>query len=338
MPVHEPIETLFALSKRDKLNLQQRRRIHGKKLQYETSADAQSSLSSGWVVSRFGNKADVYLSADRQVTRCFLRRHLGHPVSGDRVLVSQQQNNYCIEKLLPRQSVITRPSQHGGVKPIAANISHVLIVVAPLPEFSSALLDRYLVAVENSGLNCSIVLNKCDLDDEISKQAIDSQLQIYPELGYEVIRASCNTGQGIAAIQNVLIQNNSVLVGQSGVGKTSLINQLFPEQQEKTNQVAAHSKLGKHTTTRSKLFFMPDNEHFVIDSPGVREFALWHLTEADIVSGFREFKRYLGSCRFRDCNHQNTPGCALEQAAKEGAIAPQRWENFQRIRQSLKVG
>jgi len=330
------------LAKRDKLTHRQKRQVARKQQQrLKSKADLSelgdlSAPKEGLLSSRYGEQADVICLENHQKYRCYLRQNLGAPVPGDRVQFRVSENGPgIVEVLQERSSELSRPAQHQGVKPIVANIDCVFIVIAPLPDFSSALLDRYLVAVENAGLKPIIVANKWDLTEEIDSQNIEPQLTIYSKLGYQLIKVSAQTDQGVSELMELASNNHSILVGQSGVGKSSLINRLFPTQESVVNKVSENSRLGQHTTTASSLFLFENSEGFIVDSPGVREFGLWHMEQEQIAKGFIEFLPLIGSCKFRDCKHQKEPGCKFVKAVEEGKIAAQRWDNYCKILDSL---
>ncbi len=326
------------MAKRDKLTQKQKRQVarkHSQRLRAEESTSRLSDLSppkEGLLVSRYGNQADVVDIADMQKYRCHLRQNLGAPVPGDQVNFRLDSNNHgIVEAIHQRQSILQRPAQHQGVKPIVANISRIFIVVAPLPDFSATLLDRYLVAVTDANIAATIVINKWDLVDEIKQQNIESQLSIYQNLDYPIIKVSSETGLGIDTLKDSAINQKSILVGQSGVGKSSIINCLFPTQKRQVNVISQNSRLGQHTTTSSLLFLFEQRSGFIIDSPGVREFGLWHMDQPTIADGFIEFADYLGTCKFRDCKHVNEPGCEIISAVKQQKINHQRWRNYCKI-------
>ena len=330
------------MAKRDKLTQRQKRQIarsQKQKLAKEQELVELGDLSppqKGLLSSRYGEQADVISLDDRQTYRCYLRQNLGAPVPGDQVQFRLSNNGQgVVEAILSRKSELTRPAQHQGVKPVVANIDNVFIVIAPLPDFSSTLLDRYLVAVESAGLKPIIVANKWDLEDEIATQEIEEQLEIYARLNYPLIKLSAKTNLGVASLMEHAEECHSILVGQSGVGKSSLINRLFPSQESLVNQVSENSRLGQHTTTASRLFLFENCEGFIVDSPGVREFGLWHMEQEDIAEGFIEFRDYIGGCRFRDCKHRNEPGCEIINAVKSDKISEQRWVNYCKILDSL---
>jgi len=226
------------LPKRDKLTEKQKRQVAKKKHQRLSQQDKPTDLNqlghlselihTGLVISRFGEQADIINLSDQKTYRCYLRQNLGSLVPGDQVSFRLLDNHTSdtiqgvIEVRKERISLLQRPSAHQGLKPIVANIDQVFVVVAPLPDFSSVLLDRYLVAIENAGIDIKIIINKSDLCDEISAQKIESQLLIYKQLGYSCSWVSSQTSEGIDEIKAMAINNKSILVGQSGVGKSSI--------------------------------------------------------------------------------------------------------------------
>lgn len=300
--------------------------------------DQLGEAQNGVVISRFGQHADIE-GDDHEIYRCNIRRSINSLVCGDKVIwrlgkEEQHKINGIVEAVEERISMLSRPDVYDGVKPIAANISQILIVSSVLPAFNADIIDRYLVAAEQTGITPVIVLNKIDLLNEQNTTEIEEHLSIYRDIGYQIIYASNETSEGIEAIKQQLNQHTSIFVGQSGVGKSTLTNSLMPELNVLTKIVSENSGLGQHTTTVARLYHFNEGGN-LIDSPGIREFGLWHLTPQQVCHGFIEFQDYLGYCKFRDCKHQNDPGCALIAAGKENKIHPKRLASFQRILGSL---
>jgi len=284
--------------------------------------------------------ADVE-AADGTQHRCNIRRTLRSLVTGDRVVRRPGVGTHAgvkgiVEAVHERTSVLNRPDIYDGVKPIAANIDQIVIVSAILPELSLNMIDRYLVACETLEVEPLIVLNKIDLLDAEARKHVDGMMDIYRHIGYRVLEVSSQTREGMEAFEQALVDRISIFAGQSGVGKSSLLNALLPpsDKQILVNQVSDVSGLGQHTTTAARLYHFQHGGD-VIDSPGVREFGLWHLEPEQVTQAYVEFRDYLGGCKFRDCRHDTDPGCAIRGAMEKGDIAKERFENYHRILESM---
>lgn len=284
----------------------------------------------GLVISHFGTQVEVE-SLTGHPHRCHFRSNMETLVTGDRVIWQPDAATGAgvVTALLPRRSLLSRPDAYQKVKPVAANIDLILIVFAPLPVPSAGLIDRYLVACEASRIPALLVLNKSDLIDAENRPRLEQWLEEYARLGYEHLIVCC---QGDLHDLRARIRGRTVaLVGQSGVGKSSLVNALLPDAGQKVNDISANSLLGQHTTTNSRLFHLDHDGGALIDSPGIREFGLWHLDEERIRDGFVECRELYGTCRFRNCRHDSEPGCALKAAIAEGRLLPRRYESLQRL-------
>jgi len=230
-----------------------------------------------------------------------------------------------IERIAPRRSLLHR-SDAFREKLIAANVTQIIVVVAAEPSFSDELLARCLVAAYDQKLDVLIVLNKCDLAEAAA--AARQRLIPYTAIGYRVLELSAK--QDVAQLRPFLAGHTSVLVGQSGMGKSTLINALLPDAQAATREISSALDSGKHTTTHARLYRL-DETSSLIDCPGVQAFGLHHLSFGGIEQGFVEFAQYLGQCRFRDCHHTHEPGCALREAVAAGKIDARRLELFRQI-------
>lgn len=330
------------MSKR-KLTQNQQRRIksnHHKKIskpELEWQDDMLGEVQQGVVITRHAKHADVE-TTQGEIYRCNLRRTLKNVVVGDQVswrLGSEQLQGISgvIEAIYPRKNELSRPDYYDGIKVMASNIDQIIIVSAVLPTLSLNIIDRYLVICEMAKIPALIVLNKIDLLSPEERIEVQKQLALYESIGYETLCLSADTGENMDKLDQYLAKGTSIFVGQSGVGKSSLINQLLPEVKAQTGVVSDVSGLGQHTTTASRLYHLPQGGN-LIDSPGIREFGLWHLEPEQITQGYREFQTVLGTCKFRDCKHKTDPGCALREAVEEGKISPIRFENYHRLIES----
>lgn len=332
---------------KNKLSKGQQRRVqanHQRRLQPSQGVDWDDSLlgppQEGVVISRFGKHADVE-AADGRIHRCNLRRTLKSVVTGDRVVWRPGNEattgiKGIIEAIHPRASVLTRPDFYDGVKPIAANMDQIVIVSAILPELSVNIIDRYLVACETLEVEPLIVLNKIDLLAAQERAWVDETMEVYRRIGYRVLMVSSQTREGMEALENALTERVSIFAGQSGVGKSSLLNALLPPEHTQilVNTVSDNSGLGQHTTTAARMYHFKHGGQ-LIDSPGVREFGLWHLEADQVTQGFVEFRAYLGGCKFRDCRHDTDPGCAIRAAVEKNEISAVRFENYHQILDSM---
>ncbi len=290
----------------------------------------------GVIVTHFGTQVDVECEPG-QSQRCHIRANLEGMVTGDRVIWRAGEPTGVVVARLERSSVLSRPDPYGKIKPVAANIDQIILVIASLPEPHANLIDRYLVAAETVGIEPVILLNKTDLleDNPERREHIKQLLGVYPALGYRVLRTSVSSDTGMGAFLAELRDRTSVFVGQSGVGKTSLINTLLPGVDLRVSAVSHSTNKGVHTTTTARLFHLPTGG-ILIDSPGIREFGLWHMTRQQIEAGFREFHPFLGRCKFRDCKHDREPQCAILGAVELGAISKRRLTSYRQMVDSLE--
>lgn len=264
---------------------------------------------------------------------CKFRRAVGRPCCGDRVrLARADAESLVVEEILPRANEFVRADGQGRRHVVAANLDRVLVVIAPRPLPSKDLLDRYLVAVHSLGIEPVIVHNKTDLPVAAGEAGAQTfaRLGHYADLGYRVVRTSCKTEPGVGELEAVTASGTSILVGQSGVGKSSLARRLLPDLEIQVGELSRVTGKGTHTTTTTILYTLPGGGH-LIDSPGVWEYGLWRLEDAEIAAGYREFRPWLGECRFSDCRHLSEPGCAVKRAVEDGAIAPWRYRSYTRL-------
>ena len=315
------------MSKR-RINKQQSARIEKIQQTYQTDKEHNEDLYDGLVITRFSRHVEVEDNTGQHI-RCSIRPNLETLVAGDRVIWQNEGTNQgVVVSLYPRSSVLAKPTSMGQVKPVAANITQLIIVIAPKPEISWPLLDSYLVMAETLRLHAVILLNKTDLPCETLKEHIIAD---YQKLNYPIIFTNKNSVEGLNQLKEALNQQISVFVGQSGVGKSSLISAVLPHEENiATGELSEISELGRHTTSNSRYYHLPSGGA-LIDSPGVREFSLWHIDANDIAYGYYEFKPYLSQCKFRNCTHKDTPHCAIIKAVHEGAISVKRYESFLKL-------
>jgi ribosome biogenesis GTPase len=279
----------------------------------------------GRVVAAHGRQYVVELDDGSQLP-CFPRGKKSEVACGDRVDIARTSDDQgVIEAIQPRSSLLYR-SNEIKQKLIAANVDQLVIVVATEPAFSDELVTRALLAAESEEIDVLIVLNKCDLSDKLP--AARERLGVFAGLGYRIVELSAR--DHAEDLRPELAGKTSVLVGQSGMGKSTLVNALVPAANAATREISQALDSGKHTTTHATLYHL-DEASELIDSPGLQEFGLGHLDRQEIEHAFREFRPYLGQCRFRDCRHNREPDCALNAALGEGKIDERRFAVYHRI-------
>ncbi len=298
----------------------------------------------GLVIAHYGTQVDIQgysQGIHTPAKRCHMRSNLGSLVTGDRVIWRDSEPTGVVVAVLERSSALSRPDPHGDMKTVAANIDNILVVIAPLPRPHSFLVDRYLVAAEAIGIKPVIVINKIDLVDDNNRHIIEDLAKQYQDLGYQVISASTTQGDGLNDLTNFLKHKVTVFVGQSGVGKSSLINRLLPGKELRVGALSEATQRGTHTTTTAQLYHCPEvdgeNGGSLIDSPGIREFGLWHMDPEQILEGFIEFRGYIGQCKFRDCRHKQEPGCAILAAYETGKISERRMNSYLSLRENSEA-
>jgi ribosome biogenesis GTPase len=279
-----------------------------------------------------------YVQTKRRVIDCSLRGRLKKERArsdlvavGDRVRWStSEEGQGLIEEVLPRHSVLSRtppPPRAQIEQVIVANPDQVLIVFSPYnPPLNPLMLDRYLVACEAVQLPFIIVLNKADLLEE----GEEDPLGVYRRIGYDVCYTSTVTGQGLDELKQLLRSRISVLTGPSGVGKSSLLNALWPALELSVGEISMAHDRGRHTTVVPYLL-NPEDDTYVADTPGLRQFRFWDIDPEQLDAFFPEMRSYLGHCRFSPCTHTHEPDCAVREAMERGKIDPLRFESYLRM-------
>ncbi len=286
----------------------------------EDNQDLNTEIQTGLVITRYGQRLLVENNAG-ELVQCTARRNIALSVAGDQVIFQTTDNDQgVIIALLERDNILKRSN-----KLIAANIDELCLVVAIEPHYQFDLIDRYLIIAEKYSLPIRIIVNKIELSNN-TKQ-LQNDFAMYKEIGYPVSYLSVKTKVGVEALKAQLDNKTQLFLGQSGVGKSSLINALIPTLNLRINEISSKSKLGKHTTTNTTLYHIPSGGD-LIDSPGVREFHLDTLSKQEISNGFKEFKPFVSQCKFRNCAHINEPNCGIKNALEVGDIHPKRYASY----------
>jgi ribosome biogenesis GTPase len=269
--------------------------------------------------------------AGQSKLQCVTRGKKTNVAVGDLVkLQPTSENQAVIEAITERKTLLYRSDQYKS-KLLAANVTQLFIVVATEPGFADDLVSRALVAAQAAGITARIILNKIDVVESLEKTR--QRLAMYASLGYPVLELSAKAAPEAAhaALMPLLQGQSTILIGQSGMGKSSLINLLVPDADIATREISAALDTGKHTTTFTRLYRM-DAATTIIDSPGFQEFGLHHLSEGMLERAFPEFAPYLGKCKFYNCHHINEPECTVLGAIKTGEIAPLRHALYAQLR------
>jgi len=278
------------------------------------------------VLAGHGRRFVVETSDGTRLT-CLTASRALQPVCGDRLRVDPGEA--LIRELLPRRSLFSKADARGKPRPVAANLDRVLVTLAVEPAVELFLLDKYLASIAGMGIEAAIIFNKTDLPGD-TPTPIRQQLGYYRGIGYPVFDASTRSGSGLDTLKTALAGGMSLLVGQSGVGKSSLLNALVPDARRRIDELSTATGEGKHTTTVTTLHALPGGGA-LLDSPGVRDLALSVVAPRDVARLFIEFTRHASDCRFPDCSHEKEPGCAVQAATKQGEILESRYGNYLKL-------
>ncbi len=291
-------------------------------------------MNKAQVIKQLGKQFLIEDNSQRYIA--FARKKATKAVCGDWVEYHQDKQQVIIDRVLPRSNVLSRSGFRQQVKPIAANLSQICIVSAPFPGIHSEMIDRYIIAAVKLSLNTILVFNKMDLLDKSNEQKkiLEDLIPVYQKLEIPVLSTSTQAAESIAPLLALLENQTSIFAGESGVGKSSLIQKILPELDLKIGNLSENTQLGKHTTTHSELFHLPTGGK-VIDSPGVRSFDVSHFEKEDIHRGFKEIYQLSQYCQYNNCTHIAEPAnkCAVKQALEENKVAASRYHNYQKIYQ-----
>jgi len=270
----------------------------------------------------------IYNCSVRRVVRTLARDTRNAVVAGDRVLFQPlDEDEGVIERVEPRQSLVSRGSgQFEHV--IVANVDQLVIVASAAdPPLKPGLVDRFLASAARGNVRPIIAINKADLADIVQLQPV---IGLYAQLGYEILLTSATIGGGVDRLRSLLAGSETAFAGQSGVGKTSLLNAIQPGLGRQTSEVSAESRKGRHTTRVTELIPLAGGG-WVVDTPGVRQMELWDVIPEEVEAYFVEFRPFIAGCRFPDCTHTHESGCRVKRAVAEGMISTLRYESYLRM-------
>ncbi len=282
---------------------------------------------SATVTATFSRRMRLRLDDGREVDARIKGKRI-KPVCGDIVDAEpiDNESDWLITNIAERRNELTRPNMRGQVEVLAANLDYLVVVAAAEPKADWFIVDRYLCAAEIMGIDACVVFNKSDLGTSSARYELDT----YFDIGYDVVACSALTGEGLDNVRKLLATHCAIIVGQSGVGKSSIINSLLGDEVQKTSEISDKSREGRHTTVNSAMIALPGGG-WLIDSPGVRDYAPALESSTIASQGFREIREAAQECRFANCRHLREPGCAVKDRSETGAISPRRYESYKRI-------
>ncbi len=281
------------------------------------------------VVATYSRRMRLRLDTGNEVASRIKGKRL-RPVCGDRVMAEKIDNetDWLITRIEDRRNVLTRPNLRGSVETLAANIDALLIVAAVAPLTDWFIVDRYIAAAELMQADPVVIFNKIDLLDGENPDI--AELDEYRQAEIDVIVCSAASGAGMRAVSECTAGRTSIVVGQSGVGKSSLINTLIGDEEQKTAGISEKTGEGRHTTVNSVMIYL-NNSGQIVDSPGVRDFSPALVTDTEAAAGFREVASAAQHCRFANCLHLREPGCAVKAAVTSRKISERRYESYRRL-------
>lgn len=284
---------------------------------------------SATVIATYSRRMRLRLASGKEVDARIKGKRI-KPVCGDRVIAEAIVNepDWLITAITERDNELTRPNMRGQVEILAANLDYLIAVAAAEPKADWFIVDRYLCAAELMNISAAVVFNKIDLDTDASSTA--AELANYARIGYDVVQCSAKQGDGTADIEQLLKGRFAIIVGQSGVGKSSIINHLVGDATQRTSAVSDKTGEGRHTTVNSVVIPLPGGGS-VIDSPGVRDYAPALESSSIAAKGFREITAAAQHCKFANCRHLREPGCAVKAGVEDETISARRYESYKRI-------
>ena len=277
------------------------------------------------------NTAWVFNTETAETSQAFFSRKL-KPICGDYVELEDTGTELKIQSICERTNTFDRADRKGQPQHIAANIDQMVIVLAVEPAPTRDIINRYLIAAELNHLQAVLIFNKSDLDSDV----FDEDIERYKSLSYPTIKCSTKNVASLSAVNDIFLNKTSIIVGQSGVGKSSLSQFILQDDSLKTGKLSQKTGKGAHTTSVTQLYPLNEPNSYLIDSPGVWEYGLWLMSALELAQGFIEFQAYAGQCKFSNCTHTHEPGCVIQQAVEAGDIMPERYASYLRIVDSMK--
>jgi len=283
------------------------------------------------VIANFGTAVAVQEPQTQSVEQAVPLSRIPLLVAGDQVRTERESGGSLrVTELLTRHSVLERADRRGQLKPLAANLSHLAIVSAIKPGFDKLLIDQFCVAAQRAGVHAMVIINKSDLLSDEERASVDKWLSTYRSIGYPAVLVNTVDDTALQLLLDELAGRSLVLVGASGVGKSSIVKRLLPDIDVRVGAISAATGFGAHTTSVTCWYELP-NDAAIIDSPGVRQFSVAHLTPNDVRKGFHEITDAGGNCRFANCAHTVEPDCAVRDAVNDGVISVWRYENYVKL-------